>query len=193
MSKYVFEIRKWHEAEDIADAVAEMVRDVCPVELREHVIGWVVDDLFNESKDNLKLAMVQKYLTDLRIDGWTGDIAKIFEPYLDIAITDILRKGAERIEPGSAGDLDVVKAQRAVRAAHNEMGISYNWLLGYFFEGATPWMLKYLLEGGLERLARENPELLVPLVVPYVPMAVSARLKGEDNGQESNQDCMASR
>lgn len=192
MSKYKYEIRKGHECEDIADAVEEMLGFV-PEERYDHVREWVADAILLNSRNDLKLKVTMDYLNDLKIDGWTGDIAKIFEPYLDIAITDILRKGAERIEPGSAGDPDVVKAQRAVRAAHNEMGISYNWLLGYFFEGATPWMLKYLLEGGLERLARENPELLVPLVVPYVPMAVSARLKGEDNGQESNQDCMASR
>lgn len=192
MSKYVFEIRKGHEAEDIADAVEEMLEFV-PEERYDHTCEWVVNEILFNAGNDLKLEVTKNYLNDLKICGWTGDIAKIFGPYLGIAITDILRKGAERIEPGSAGDPDVAKAQRTVRAAHNEMGVSYNWLLSYFFEGATPWMLKYLLEGGLERLARENPELLVPLVVPYIPMAVSARLKGEDNGQESNQDCMASR
>lgn len=192
MSKYKYEIRKGHECEDIADAVEEMLGFV-PEEWYDHVREWVADAILLNSRNDLKLKVTMNYLNDLKIDGWTGDITKIFEPYLDIAITNILRKGAERIDPGSSGDPDVRKAQKIVRAFQENTGLAYNWLLNYFLEGATPSMLYYLVEIALRRLSVDEQKAVVELVTPYIPLAVSERLKGENYGQACDQDCMASR
>lgn len=192
MSKYKYEIRKGHECEDIADAVEEMLGFV-PEERYDHVREWVADSILLNSRNALKLKMTMNYLNDLKVDGWTGDITKIFEPYLDIAITNILRKGAERIDPGSSGDPDVRKAQKIVRAFQEDTGLAYNWLLNYFLEGATPHMLYYLVEIALRRLSADEQKAVVELITPYIPLAVSERLKGENYGQASDQDCMASR
>lgn len=193
MSKYKYEIRKGHEAGDISAAALEMLNDVYPEKPRDHAWKWVVDDLLLNGRGDLKLDVTENYLNDLKINGWTGDIAKIFEPYLDIAITNILRKGADRLGVNTPDNSDFENAKAIIRKFQGETNLSYNHLLFYFMEGATGFMLRYLLDTGLQRLVEENPDAVVSVVMPYIPLAVSARLKGEDNGQESNQDCMASR
>lgn len=193
MSEYNFEIRKGHEAEDIAGATFDMLNDVYPGPERGHAWEWVANEIFTNARDSTKIRVVQNYLNGLKISGWTGDIAKIFGPYLDIAITDILRKGADRLGVNTPDNSDFENAKAIIRKFQGETNFSYNHLLFYFMEGATGFMLRYLLDTGLQRLAEENPDAVVSVVVPYIPLAVSARLKGEDNGQESNQDCMASR
>ncbi len=191
MNEYNFEIRKGHEAEDIGKAVTNMVSNVYPVELREHVISWVVDDLFNESKDNLRLATVQNYLNNLKIDGWTGDIAKIFEPYLDIAITKILERGATRLGVNTPDNEDLQSTKEVVRKFQGETNLSYNHMLFYFMEGATVYMLRYLLNDALEHLAQEEPKMFMALIEHFIPEAVRLRLKGDNDGQESDTNSAA--
>lgn len=192
MSKYKYEIRKGHECEDIADAVEEMLGFV-PEERYDHVREWVADSILLNSRNDLKLKVTMDYLNDLKIDGWTGDIAKIFEPYLDIAITKVIERGADRLGVNEPGNEDLNRAKAVVRRFQRETNLSYNHMLLYFMNGATVFMLNYLLNGALERLAQEKPKVFVALIEHFMPEAVSLRLKGEDNGQESNQDCMASR
>ena len=191
MNEYSFEIRKGHEAEDISNAVSDMVDNVYPVELREHVIGWAVDELFNESKDNLRLTMVQEYLNDLRVDGWTSDIAELFEPYLDIAITKVLEQGATRLGVNVPDNEDLQNAKAVVRKFQGETGLTYNHMLLYFMNGATVYMLRYLLNDALERLAQEEPKMFMALIEHFIPEAVRLRLKGESDGQESDANSMA--
>lgn len=192
MSKYKYEIRKGHECEDIADAVEEMLGFV-PEERYDHVREWVADSILLNSRNDLKLKVTMDYLNDLKIDGWTGDIAKIFEPYLDIAITKVIERGADRLGVNEPGNEDLNRAKAVVRRFQRETNLSYNHMLLYFMNGATVFMLNYLLNDALERLAQEKPKVFVALIEHFIPEAVSLRLKGEDNGQESNQDCMASR
>lgn len=192
MSKYKYEIRKGHECEDIADAVEEMLGFV-PEERYDHVREWVADSILLNSRNDLKLKVTMDYLNDLKIDGWTGDIAKIFEPYLDIAITKVIERGADRLGVNEPGNKGLNRAKAVVRRFQRETNLSYNRMLLYFMNGATVFMLNYLLNDALERLAQEKPKVFVALIEHFIPEAVSLRLKGEDNGQESNQDCMASR
>lgn len=192
MSKYKYEIRKGHECEDIADAVEEMLGFV-PEERYDHVREWVADSILLNSRNDLKLKVTMDYLNDLKIDGWTGDIAKIFEPYLDIAITKVIERGADRLGVNEPGNEDLNRAKAVVRRFQRETNLSYNHMLLYFMNGATVFMLNYLLNGALERLAQEKPKVFVALIEHFIPEAVSLRLKGESDGQESNQDCMASR
>lgn len=189
MSEYEFEIRKGCEAVGISAAVLEMLNDIYPEKLRDHAWKWVVDDLLLNGRGDLKLDVTENYLNDLKVNGWTGDIAKIFEPYLDIAITKILERGAERLGVNTSDNNDFENAKAVVRKFQGETNLSYNHLLFYFMEGATVYMLRYLLDTGLQRLAEENPDAVVSVVKPFIPLVVSARLKGEDNGQESDQDC----
>jgi hypothetical protein len=188
MSKYKYEIRKGHECEDIADAVEEMLGFV-PEERYDHVREWVADAILLNSRNDLKLKVTMDYLNDLKIDGWTGDIAKIFEPYLDIAITKVIERGADRLGVNEPGNEDLNRAKAVVRRFQRETNLSYNHMLLYFMNGATVFMLNYLLNDALERLAQEKPKVFVALIEHFIPEAVSLRLKGESDGQESNQDC----
>lgn len=191
MIKYVSEIRKGHEAEDIAGATFDMLNDVYPGQERGHAWEWVTNEIFTNARDSTKIRVVQNYLNGLKISGWTGDIAKIFEPYLDIAITKILERGAERLGVNTPDNNDFENAKAVVRKFQGETNLSYNHLLFYFMEGATVYMLRYLLDTGLQRLAEENPDAVVSVVKPFIPLVVSTRLKGEDNGQESSANSMA--
>ena len=191
MSKYVFEIRKWHEAEDIADATLEMLNDIFPEETRNRVWEFVAHEVFLSARNDIKRGLVDNYLNGLKIDGWTGDITKIFEPYLDIAITKVLERGANRLGVDEPGNEDLKQAKAVVRKFQGETNLSYNHMLLYFMEGATIFMLSYLLDNGLERLAKENPTALRALITTYIPVVVEAKLKGEDDGQESDANSMA--
>lgn len=191
MNEYEFEIRKGREAADISAAVLEMLNDVYPGQERGHAWEWVANEIFTNARDSTKIRVVQNYLNGLKISGWTGDIAKIFEPYLDIAITKILGRGAERLGVNTPDNNDFENAKAVVRKFQGETNLSYNHLLFYFMEGATVYMLRYLLDTGLQRLAEENPDAVVSVVKPFIPLVVSTRLKGEDNGQESSANSMA--
>lgn len=191
MSEYNFEIRKGHEAEDIAGATFDMLNDVYPGPERGHAWEWVANEIFTNARDSTKIRVVQNYLNGLKISGWTGDITKIFEPYLDIAITEILERGAARLGVNEPGNEDLNQAKAVVRKFQGETNLSYNHMLLYFMEGATIFMLSYLLNNGLERLAKENPTALRALITTYIPVVVEAKLKGEDDGQEISANSMA--
>ena len=178
MKKFTFEIRETpnEAANDIIFAISKMLT-VIPEdpELQDSVQLYLVREMMAGLRPSKRPVIVNDYLLDLKINGWTRDIQKVLLPYLSPAIGMIL-EDAER---------NAIDAPHAVcaREAHDlvmelaDSGQTLVWLLRFICEALDGRFAHVVACRACERMLQLNDlNWLTSVVKQYLPYAVRAKL-----------------